>query len=158
MTPERALHEIYLAGFEQAVKCARPWTVMASYNQVNGTFASENEELLTTILRETWGFDGVVMSDWGAVNDRVLALQAGLDLEMPASGGINDRLLVDAVKSGKLKEDVLDIAVTRLLTLILTAAENYKSNFTYDQTAHQQLARKAAAESMVLLKKAVKNH
>ena len=149
---ERTLHEIYLAGFEAVVKSAHPWTVMAAYNQVNGTFATENEILLTDILRKKWGFDGVVMSDWGAVNDRVLALQAGLDLEMPSSGGINDRLLVDAVKDGTLQEEILDIAVTRLLTLILTAAENRKPSFRYDQTAHQQLVRKAAAESMVLLK------
>ncbi|MCF0192230.1 MAG: glycoside hydrolase family 3 protein, partial [Prevotella sp.] len=98
----RTLREIYLAPFEQTVKEGKPDTVMCSYNKVNGVFASENKWLLTDVLRKDWGFKGYVMSDWGAVNERVPALKAGLDLEMPASGGDTDRQIVDAVKSGKL--------------------------------------------------------
>lgn len=88
---ERTLQEIYLPAFETAVKKARPWTVMCSYNRLNGAYASENKPLLTDILRGAWGFDGFVMSDWGAVNDRVKGIAAGLELEMPGSQGVNDR-------------------------------------------------------------------
>ena len=100
---ERTLREIYLAAFEGAVKKQKPWTVMCSYNRINGTYAAENKEMLTDVLRKEWGFDGFVVSDWGAVNDRVPDLEAGLDLEMPSSGGVNDRLIVEAVKEGRLK-------------------------------------------------------
>ena len=103
---ERTLHEIYLPAFETAVKKAQPWTVMCSYNRVNGTYASENEFLLTDMLRNAWGFDGFVMSDWGAVNDRVKGVAAGLELEMPGSGGVNDRKLVAAVQAGTLDEAI----------------------------------------------------
>lgn len=105
---ERTLREIYLSAFETVVKEAHPWTMMCSYNRVNGVFASENRHLLTRILREEWGFDGFVMSDWGAVNDRVKGLAAGLDLEMPGSGGINDARIVAAVREGRLDEAVVD--------------------------------------------------
>ena len=105
---ERTLQEIYLPAFETAVKKARPWTVMCSYNRLNGAYASENKPLLTDILRGAWGFDGFVMSDWGAVNDRVKGIAAGLELEMPGSQGVNDRRLIDAVRSGTLDEAVLD--------------------------------------------------
>ncbi len=108
---ERTFREIYLAAFEAAVKESRPDTVMCSYNKINGTFASENHRLLTEILRDEWGFEGYVMSDWGAVNDRVKGLEAGLDLEMPASGGHTDAEIVEAVKTGVLDEAVLDTAV-----------------------------------------------
>ena len=102
---ERTLQEIYLPAFETAVKKARPWTVMCSYNRLNGAYASENKPLLTDILRGAWGFDGFVMSDWGAVNDRVKGIAAGLELEMPGSQGVNDRRLIDAVRSGALEVD-----------------------------------------------------
>ncbi len=115
---ERTLREIYLAAFEGAVKTGKPWTVMCSYNKINGTYGSENRRYLTDILRDEWGFDGYVMSDWGAVNDRVAGVIAGLDLEMPSSGGVNDARLVEAVREGRLKEDVLDQAVTRILTIV----------------------------------------
>lgn len=105
---ERAFREIYLTGFEIAVKKAKPWTVMCSYNKINGTYASDNSYLLTDILRKEWGFDGLVVSDWGAVNDRVEGVKAGMDLEMPATGTDNDEAVVAAVKNGLLKEELLD--------------------------------------------------
>lgn len=148
---ERTLREIYLTGFEKAVKLAQPWTLMASYNAVNGTYASESKKLLTDILRTEWGFDGVVMSDWGAVNIREAGLAAGLELEMPPSGGLNDQRIVDAVNNGSLSEDVLDTAVIRLLELINKPLGNERPQ----QEPYQKnnvLARKLALESAVLLK------
>lgn len=149
---ERTLREIYLASFEGAVKQARPWSVMCSYNRVNGSYASENEYLLTDILRKEWGFDGFVVSDWGAVNDRVKGLQAGLELEMPSSGGMGEARIVAAVKSGELAEDVLDRAVERILDFVIRAADSRKPDQTFDPDLHHELARLAAQESMVLLK------
>ncbi|CAN7358839.1 glycoside hydrolase family 3 C-terminal domain-containing protein [Paenibacillus sp. LjRoot153] len=149
---ERTLREIYLASFEGAVKQSQPWTVMCSYNKVNGDYASENEYLLTDILKNEWGHEGFVMSDWGAVNKRVDALAAGLELEMPSSSGLGDRKIVDAVRNGELSEQQLDAAVERLLTVIFKAADNKKFGASYDTEAHHQLAREAARESMVLLK------
>ncbi len=149
---ERTLREIYLASFEGAVKEAQPWTVMNSYNKVNGTYAGENEWLLTDILKDEWGHEGIVVSDWGAVNERADALAAGMELEMPASGGIGERKVIDAVEKGELSLEKLDRAVERLLTLIFKAVDHKKENATYDKEAHHQLARKVASESMVLLK------
>ncbi|AIQ24905.1 glycoside hydrolase family 3 C-terminal domain-containing protein [Paenibacillus sp. FSL H7-0737] len=149
---ERTLREIYLASFESVVKKAQPWTVMCSYNQVNGEYASENPYLLTDILKEEWGHEGVVVSDWGAVNERAKGLAAGLELEMPSSNGAGDQKIIDAVQSGTLSEAALDRAVGRLLSIIFKAVENDKENASYDPEAHHQLARVAARESMVLLK------
>lgn len=149
---ERTLHEIYLASFEGAVKDGQPWTVMCSYNKVNGTYAGENEWLLTDILKDEWGHEGLVVSDWGAVNERADALAAGLELEMPTSGGIGERKVIDAVESGQLPLDKLDQAVERLLTLIFNAVDQKQDGATYNKDEHHQLARKVAAESMVLLK------
>lgn len=149
---ERTLREIYLAAFEGAVESAKPWTVMCSYNKINGTYASENRRYLTDILREEWGFDGYVMSDWGAVNDRVAGAQAGLDLEMPSSGGINDAVLVEAVREGRLKEEVLDQAAARILTIADRYLKNRKSDTIWDKEAHHELARKMEGECAVLLK------
>lgn len=149
---ERALNEIYLAGFETAVKKAQPWTVMCAYNHLNGTYCSENEELLTKVLRDDWGFQGVVVTDWGACNDRVAGLAAGQELEMPSSGGLNDKLIVKAVKAGKLDVAVLDQAVERLLRLISASVENSRPDTRSDMDAHHALARSAAAQSAVLLK------
>jgi beta-glucosidase len=149
---ERALREIYLAGFEQAVKKAQPWTVMCAYNRLNGPYCSEDERLLNKILREEWGFEGLVVTDWGACNDRVAGLKAGQELEMPGNGGLNDAKIVAAAKSGALDLAVLDRAVERLLTLIFTAAEKRQPGYRYDQPAHHALARRAAGESLVLLK------
>jgi beta-glucosidase len=149
---ERAFREIYLAGFERAVKKSQPWTVMCSYNLINGVYASDNRRLLSDILRDEWGFRGLVVTDWGAVDDRVQGILAGLDLEMPGSGGINDGKIVEAVKNGILDEKLLDKAVLRIVELILKSQENAKPGYTYDAAAHHQLARRAAAESAVLLK------
>lgn len=148
----RALHELYLRSFEIAVRQGRPWTLMASYNRVNGTYASENEYLLTRILRQQWGHDGFVVSDWGAVNDRVAALRAGLHLEMPASGGFNDRKLVAAVQAGELDEAVLDAVITDLLAVILRAHAAIQPGTTFDADAHHAFARKVGGEGIVLLR------
>ena len=148
---ERTLREIYFPAFETAVKKAQPYTFMCSYNQINGTFASENKWLLTDVLRGDWGFKGYVMSDWGAVNDRVKGLEAGLELEMPSSNGVNDALIVHAVKDGSLKEDILDQAVERILRIIFEYADNRApQEFTMEKD-HEE-ARHIAEESMVLLK------
>jgi beta-glucosidase len=147
---ERALREIYLAGFERAVKESQPWTLMCSYNLINGTYAADNTWLLSGLLRDEWGFTGLVMTDWGAVSDRVQGIRAGLDLEMPGSGGVNDAKIVEAVRSGALAEADLDKAVTRIVDLILKAREN--AGPVYNAEAHHNLARRAAAESAVLLK------
>ena len=149
---ERTLREIYLAAFEGAVKKQKPWTVMCSYNRINGTYAAQNKETLTDILRGEWGFDGFVVSDWGAVNDRVPDLEAGLDLEMPSSGGVNDRLIVEAVKEGRLKEEVLDRAVERILNIVFRYEENRDKTAIFDRDKDHELARKVAEETCVLLK------
>ena len=149
---ERTLREIYLAAFEGAVKKEKPWTVMCSYNKINGTYAAENHKYLTEILRDEWGFDGYVMSDWGAVNSRVKDLQAGLDLEMPSSNGSNDRLIVGAVQSGELPERVLDAAVTRILNMVFRYEENRDKNAVFDRDKDHEMARRVAQETIVLLK------
>ena len=149
---ERTLREIYLPAFETAVKEEQPWTVMCSYNRLNGVFASENPWLLTDVLRKEWGFEGYVVSDWGAVSDRVAGLAAGLDLEMPSSGGINDKKIIEAVRSGKLDEAVVDQAVERILNIIFRFTENAKPDTPWDKEAQHQLAAEIAADCMVLLK------
>jgi beta-glucosidase len=149
---ERTLREIYLAGFERAVTQARPWTVMCSYNKVNGVYASEHVWLLTTVLRDEWGFDGLVVSDWGAVHDRVAALAAGLDLEMPPNRGVSDAAIVTAVRSGQLDERILDTAVARVLQLVDRATANPEPPPLVDAATHHALARAAATECAVLLK------
>jgi len=148
---ERTLHEVYLTAFEIAVREAAPWTVMSAYNKVNGTFASEHPGLLDDVLKQRWGFDGLVVSDWGAVNDRVAGLRAGLHLEMPASGGINDRRIVEAVTSGALPEARLNELVTELVAVTLCAIARRNPKTPCDLAEHHELARRAAAESMVLL-------
>ena len=148
---ERTLREIYLPAFETAVKKSQPYTVMCSYNKINGTYSSENPWLLTEVLRDEWGFEGYVMSDWGAVNERVPGLKAGLDLEMPTSGGLTDREIVAAVQDGSLDESVLDQAVERILRITFTWLDNREEqDFTLE--ADHETARRIAEESMVLLK------
>ena len=149
---ERALREIYLGSFERAVKGSDPWTLMCSYNKINGCYSSENPWLLTNVLREQWGWDGVVMSDWGAVNDHVEGVAAGLELEMPRAGDDDDRLIVEAVKSGRLPEEVLDRAVERMLNLIDKAVSQRKPETEIDLGQQHHIARKLAREAMVLLK------
>src|SRR5574340_1118956 len=149
---ERALREIYLPAFERAVKTARPATVMCAYNKLNGTYCSDHTYLLRTILREEWGFDGVIVTDWGAMNDRVRAFEAGLDLEMPGSNGLHDAYILAAVKNGVLAEERIDECVDRLIDLARQTAANRKPGFHYDSEAHHQLARKIAAQSAVLMK------
>jgi len=149
---ERTLREIYLAPFEGAVVNAKPWTVMCSYNKVNGVYSSQNPLYLTDILRGEWGFDGYVVSDWGAVTDRVAGLKAGLELEMPSSRGTNDKRIIEAVKNGSLDEKVLDRAVERILTVHNRYLQNREPNAQYSKEEHHKLAGKIISESMVLLK------
>ena len=149
---QRTLRELYLPGFEIAVKEGKPRTVMCAYNRLNGTYCSENKSLLTDILKKEWKFPGLVVTDWGAVNNRVRGLEAGLDLEMPGSGGRNDRLIVQAVREGSLDEKILDESLERILGVVLGTSETLKDDFIYDSDEHHRLARKAAAESAVLLK------
>jgi beta-glucosidase len=148
---ERTLRELYLRAFEHVVTAARPWTVMCAYNRVNGVYAAENTWLLSTVLREEWGFDGAVISDWGAVRDRVTAVAAGLDLEMPATNGVTDADVVAAVEAGTLDATVVARAAGRVATLAARVTENRRSATTFDADAHHDLAREAAARSIVLL-------
>ncbi len=149
---ERTLREIYFPAFEISVRKAQPWTVMCSYNRINGVYASENPWLLTDVLRGEWGFKGYVMSDWGAVSDRVAGVAAGLDLEMPSSGGINDRKIVAAVKSGELDEKIVDQACERILEINYRYLDNARPETPWDQEADHQLSARIAEECMVLLK------
>ena len=149
---ERTLREIYLTAFETAVKKAKPWTVMCSYNKLNGEYASQNHWLLTKVLRDEWGFDGYVMSDWGAVSDRVKGVHAGLDLEMPSSSGTNDRRIVRAVREGSLDEKDVDLAVERILRIVDRYISNRRSDTPWDKEAQHTLAGDIAAQCMVLLK------
>ncbi len=149
---ERTLREIYFPAFEISVRKAQPWTVMCSYNRINGVYASENPWLLTDVLRREWGFKGYVMSDWGAVSDRVAGVAAGLDLEMPSSGGINDRKIVAAVKSGELDEKIVDQACERILEINYRYLDNARPETPWDQEADHQLSARIAEECMVLLK------
>ena len=148
---ERTLREIYLAAFETVVKKARPWTVMCAYNKLNGTHCSEHHELLVDILKDEWGFEGLVMSDWGAVHDRVKSLQGGLDLEMPGPRERRVQAVIEAVRSGELDEASLDEAVRRILTVVFKAKATPKGG-EFDASAHHALARRAAGEGIVLLK------
>ena len=155
MVDERALREIYLSAFEMAVKESQPDTVMCSYNKINGTFSSDNKKLLTDILREEWGFQGLVVTDWGAMNDRIKAYQAGCDLEMPSSNGMFDEDAKRAVAEGKLSEADIDACVERIIKLARKARETrggIADGYSFDVEAHHNLAKEIAAESAVLLK------
>lgn len=148
---ERSLREIYLAAFEKAVKQGKPYTVMCSYNKINGTFASQYHHTLTEILKDEWGFEGLVVSDWGAVRDRVAALKGGLDLEMPGPQDHRVKKVVEAVRSGELDEAVLNESVRRILRIVFKAKETPKKG-TFNADAHHDLARKISTEGIVLLK------
>ncbi len=149
---ERTLREVYLAAFERVVKTANPWTVMCAYNRVNGIHASEHRWLLTEVLRDEWGWDGVVVSDWGAVHDRVASLYAGLDWEMPPDLQRSPQAIVQALDSGGLDEATVDLSVRRMLNLVERALRGAAHEATFDEGAHHLLARRGAAESIVLLK------
>lgn len=147
----RAMREIYLPAFEYIVKTAQPWTVMCSYNKINGVFSSQNRWLLTDVLRGEWGFKGIVMSDWGAVSDRVAALNAGLNLEMPPSN--TDDQIVAAAKDGRIPAAQLDKMAQGMIDLVAKARPAMsRDGYRYDVDAHNEIARQAAVESMVLLK------
>src|SRR6185503_3022104 len=148
---ERTLREIYLPAFETAVKKAKPWTVMCAYNKLNGTYCSEHRELLADILKNEWGFEGLVVSDWGAVHDRVAALKAGLDWQMPGPRERDVRAVVEAVRSGSLDEQVLNESLRRILKIVFKAVETPKGG-EFDAEAHHALARRVSAESIILLK------
>ncbi|WP_347976908.1 glycoside hydrolase family 3 C-terminal domain-containing protein [Microbacterium sp. ProA8] len=149
----RPLREIYLRGFQRVVEDAQPWTVMCSYNRINGVYASEDPWLLTQVLRDEWGFEGLVVSDWGAVNERVPGLAAGMDLEMPSSNGATDAQIVAAVQDGSLDESVVDVAAGRVLDLVRKATDGAGAVAgPLDVDAHHALAREAAGRSIVLLK------
>ena len=148
---ERALHEIYLPAFEEAVKEAKPRTVMCSYNKINGTFASENRMLLTEILRGKWGYEGAVVTDWGAVNDRVEGIRAGLDLEMPATDGHNDAKIVQAVRDGSLDERLVDKAAESVLEVVFSYADHRNENAVFDRDADHDKAVQIESECAVLL-------
>lgn len=149
---ERTLREIYLTAFEIAVKDSKPWTVMCSYNKINGVYAAENKTYLTDVLRKEWGFDGYVMSDWGAVNHRVKDLDAGLDLEMPSSFGETDQTIVKAVQSGEISESILDQAVERILNIVFRYQENRDTKAKWNMEADHALACEMESECAVLLK------
>lgn len=151
LVDERTLREIYLPAFEMAVKRAQPWTVMCAYNKLNGRYCSEHHELLVKILKEEWGFQGFVVSDWGAVHDRVASLAGGLDLEMPGPKPRRVEGVIDALHSGELEEATLDEAARRILRIAEKAAATPKGG-AFDPVAHHALARQVASESMVLLK------
>ena len=148
---ERPLREVYLAAFEKVVKKANPWTIMAAYNQINGDFATENEYLLQDILRDEWGYDNLIVSDWWAIHDRVKALKAGLDLEMPGADPVNDQKIVDAVEAGELSQEIVDESAARVLDLILKAQETEK-NTELPAEEHHQLAKEIAGDTIILLK------
>jgi len=149
---ERTLHEIYLPAFEIAVREAQPWSVMAAYNLVNGVPATENILLLQKILRAQWGFRGFVVSDWGAVNDHINGVNAGLNLEMPGSAAYHRSRIIEGVGTGQIPPQVLDEVVASLLAVVLEAKDRHRPGTTFDLAQHDALARKAAGESLVLLK------
>lgn len=150
---ERALREIYLYAFEHIVKTQQPKTVMCSYNRLAGTYLSDNKRMLTDVLRGEWGFENIVVSDWGAVNDRVAGIRAGMDLEMPGNNGMNDKNILKAIAAGELSEAELDVVVLRMLRFAFACKANEEPQARpIDFEAHHRIARKAAANSAVLLK------
>ncbi len=148
---ERTLREAYLLPFEIAVKKAQPWTIMCCYNRVNGFYGAENKWLLTDVLRDEWGFENLVITDWGAENERVPGLIAGQEIEMPTSSGEGTRLIVEAVKNGTLDESVLDTACDRILALVEKGVKSL-GEYTYDPQEHHRIAREIASQCMVLMK------
>ena len=149
---ERTMREIYFPAFEIAVKEAQPWTIMNSYNRINGVYASQNDWLQNKVARDEWGFEGLFVTDWGASVDRVPGLKAGTDLEMPSSGTLNAERIVAAVENGELDEAVLDERIDMVVDLILKSKPALEKDFKFDIEEHHAVARKVAEGSMVLLK------
>lgn len=149
---ERTMREIYFPAFEIAVKEAQPWTIMNSYNRINGVYASQNDWLQNKVARDEWGFEGLFVTDWGASVDRVPGLEAGTDLEMPSSGTLNSERIIAAVENGVLDEAVLNEGVDNVVDLIIKSKPALEKDFKYDVEAHHAVARKVAEGSMVLLK------
>lgn len=149
---ERTMREIYLPAFERAVKEAQPWTVMCCYNRINGVYGCENPYTLTDILRDEWGFEGYVMTDWGAMNDKIASIKAGLELEMPGGSAETDQKVIDAVKSGALDEKLVDRAVTRILNVMAQYIDHRDPDAKFDYKGDHALARRVESECAVLLK------
>lgn len=152
---EQTLREIYLRAFEIAVRKAKPWTIMASYNKINGTYTTESRKLLTDILRDEWGFDGMVMSDWAAVSDRIAGLKAGMNLEMPSSGGVNDILILNALKTGEITEEELDSCVLPILEIVAKCVNTLETkglDNVFDRKKDHRKAVKMAEKCITLLK------
>ena len=149
---ERAMREIYLSGFETAVKNGKPATVMCAYNKINGEHCSDNKMLLTDILRKEWGFDGMVVTDWGAMNDRIKAFEAGCDLCMPGGASFMEKEAAEAVRKGELDEAYVDETARRIMTMVTNGQAAIAKAKPVDMEAHYQLARRIATESAVLLK------
>ena len=149
---DRALREIYLSAFEHIVKKEQPTTVMCSYNRIYGTYLSDSKKMLTDILRDEWGFKGIVVSDWGAVNDRVEGIKAGLDLEMPGNKGMNNKYIKKALEEGRITMEEVDKLVYRMIKFAFECKANEGNGYDIDFAAHHEIAKKAAAQSAVLLK------
>lgn len=149
---ERTMREIYFPAFEIAVKEAQPWTIMNSYNRINGVYASQNEWMQQQVLRKEWGFNGLIVTDWGASVDRVDGVKAGTDLEMPTSGKLNAQKIIDAIQAGELDEAILNERVDTVVDLIIKSKPALEKTHTYDKKAHHAIAQKIAEGSMVLLK------
>lgn len=149
---ERAMREIYLPAFEHIVKTEQPTTVMCSYNRIEGTYLAENKRYLTDILRGEWGFKGIVVSDWGAVNDRVMGVKAGLDLEMPGNNGMNNANIKKALADGVLTMDEIDAVALRMIKFAFECKENEGKGYDIDFKAHHEIAKEAAVKSAVLMK------
>lgn len=148
---ERALREIYMTGFEIAVKKSQPWSLMCSYNRINGVYASDNKRMMTDVLRDEWGCQGFVVTDWGAMNERIAAVKAGLDLEMPGPARESCRKIMEAVETGELSEDELDTCARRVAAFVLQTKNNTPDS--YNRKSHNALAGHIAAESAVLLRR-----
>lgn len=149
---ERALREIYLPAFETAVKRSDPWQVMCSYNRLNGEYVSESDKMINKVLRDEFGFKGMVVSDWGAINRRVEGVKGGIDLEMPGNNGLHDQAVIDAVNNGTLSMEDIDKAVTHVLEYVQKGEKSKRDGYVCDYAAHHALARKMAAAGSVLLK------
>lgn len=149
---ERTLREIYLAAFETTVKKAQPWTIMNAYNRLNGVYCSQNNWLQQQVLRDEWGFKGMIVTDWGASVDRVAGIKNGTDLEMPSSGKYNEKKIIEAVRNGMLEEADIDARLENIIELMIKSKKALANTYTYDKAEHHLLARKIAANSVVLLK------